>query len=478
MPYISGMSRNQTSLFPERLDELIPVDHMVRVIEGFVARLDLAKLGFTRAQPARTGRPGYDPGDLLRLYVWGYLNRIRSSRQLERECARNLELMWLLNRLAPDFKTIADFRRDHERALGEVCRTWVWFCRDAGLLGGEWVAIDGSKFGAVASGRTAFTAKQLAKKRAWVDAQVRAYMEALAQADAAQGDRPVGPDTATVEAALARLADRAVDFHEVAQAMSESGRKHHVHGEPEARLMPTSRGIKPAYNVQTAVDAAHDLIVSHEVTSQGNDKQQLQPMAEAAKAVMEVEMLKVVADSGYSNGAQADACERQGIEVHVPPQRAKNSTGDGTLFAVEAFEYDATRDTFRCPAGAQLVRVGRNTADLLSTYRTTSCAGCALKPRCTTATQRSVTRHDHEAAFTRMTERLKRTPQALEIRRNTVEHPFGTLKQYILVGGRFLLRHLRGARTEMALGALAYNMRRAVNALGSRRILAMLAAPG
>lgn len=473
MAHIAGISRDQATLFPERLDDLIPADHPIRVIDAFVGRLDLQALTFTRVRAAATGRPGYDPGDLLRLYIWGYLNRIRSSRQLERECARNVELMWLLGRLAPDFKTIADFRRLHEGALKQVCRAWVEFCREMGLIQGEWVAIDGSKFGAVASGKAAVTAAQLARRRAWIDQQVQAYLAALEQADAVESDGE-GCDKAVIHAALARLADRAIVLCEASHAMSEHQDKQHVRGEPEARLMRTSWGSQVAYNVQTVVDASHHLIVTHEVTNDCNDLQQLQPMAEAAKSLLDVEQLKVAADTGYSNGAQADACEQQAIEVHVPPKRSKNTTGDGTLFGVEAFEYDAERDRYRCPAGAELAPVGYNRADLLTTYRTKACKDCPIKSQCTMAKQRSVTRHDHEAAFARMAERMQQNPQARDLRRNIVEHPFGTLKESILVGGRFLLRHLSGARKEMALGVLAYNMRRAINAVGAAAILAHL----
>lgn len=477
MGYIIGDSRDQGSLFPQRMDDLISADHPVRVIDAFVGRLDLAVLGFQRALPAETGRPGYDPRDLLRLFIWGYTNRMRSSRQLERECGRNVELLWLLNRLAPDFKTIADFRRVHEKALRGTCRAWVTFCRDAGLIGADWVAIDGSKFGAVASGRAAFTTAQVAKSRAWIAARVEEYLGMLAQSDAQDEGAADQPEAQAIRTALARLADRAAVLGEVEQEIAESGRKQHVRGEPEAQLMKTANGTRVAYNVQTAVDAKHSLIVTDEVTNDCNDRQQLQPMAQAAKATLDVAELNVVADTGYSNGEQAQACEDDGIAVHAPAQRARNGTGDGTLFEVSAFTYDPARDVYQCPAGAELTRTGGPRKDGLMTYRTRACAGCAIKARCTTAQHRSVTRHVHEAAFARMAQRLRERPDAMAIRRNTVEHPFGTIKARIIDGGRFLLRNLSGARTEMSLAVLAYNLRRVLTILGPKRTLELLASP-
>jgi hypothetical protein len=273
------------------------------------------------------------------------------------------------------------------------------------------------------------------------------------------------------------LADRAVELGEVEQELSASGRNQHVRGEPEARLMKAAHGTQVAYNVQTAVDAKHSLIVADEVTNDCNDRQQLQPMAEAAKAVLGVDEFKVAADSGYSNGAQAQACEDQGIAVHAPAQRGYAEKGDGKLFAVSAFTYDPARDVYQCPAGAELTRIGGPRRDGLMTYRTSACAGCAIKARCTTARRRSVTRHVHEAAFARMAQRLRAHPDAMAIRRNTVEHPFGTIKARIIEGGRFLLRGLRGARTEMSLAALAYNLRRVLSILGPKQTLQMLASP-
>jgi len=316
MAYIRGEAREQVTMFPVRLDELIPADHMCRVIEGFVGRLNLAKLDFVRAEAAETGRPGYDPRDLLKLYLYGYLQQVRSSRRLEAECQRNVEVMWLLGRLQPDYKSIAEFRRMHSRALTEAGAELVQFARSVGLVRGETVAVDGSKFRAVSS------AKSVRDR----DAMQR-YLEQL---DASDKQDEVVIDPSAVRRALEKLKS---------------------HPEPEAHFMRTANGSAPAYNVQTAVDAAHALIVAQKVTDEATDNRSLLPMAEAAKeAVGDPPTLQVVADAGYSNGEQAEACEARGIVPHVPANRAVNNQGNGQLFDRSQFQYDEKTDTFRCPA--------------------------------------------------------------------------------------------------------------------------------
>ncbi|PYJ48652.1 MAG: IS5/IS1182 family transposase, partial [Verrucomicrobia bacterium] len=317
MAYVEGEARGQHTLFPTMLDELIPEDHVCRVIEAFVNRLDMGGLGFVRAEPAETGRPGYDPRDLLKLYLYGYLQQIRSSRRLQAECQRNVEVMWLLGRLAPDYKSIAEFRRMHREAVTEAGAELVRFARSVGLVRGEWVAIDGSKFRAVSS-------SQGVRERE----AVKRYLDQLERADE-QDEVVIEPSA--VAAALEKLKS---------------------HPEPEARFMRMSSGHAPAYNVQTAVDAEHALIVAQQVTTEANDQRSLLPMAEAAKqAVGAPALLNVVADAGYSNGEQAERCDGQGIVPHVPANRAVNNKGDGTLLDRSHFHYEENTDTFRCPAG-------------------------------------------------------------------------------------------------------------------------------
>ena len=433
MGFIHGDDRGQGTLFPVTLEELIPADHVCRVIEAFVGRLEMAALGFVRAEPAETGRPGYDPRDLPKLYLYGYLQQIRSSRRLENECRRNIEVMWLLGRLVPDYKSIAEFRRLHREAVTQAGAELVGFARSVGLVRGEWVAIDGSKFRAVSSAR--MVREREALKR---------YLDAV---EAADHEEEVVIDPRAVAAALEKLRQ---------------------HPEPEAHFMRTGQGSAPAYNVQTAVDAEHALIVVQKVTAEANDTRCLQPMAEAAQAALGwPSPMNVVADAGYSNGEQAEACEALGILPHVPANRGVNNKGDGTLFDRTQFTYQPGSDTLLCPAGQTLTRKQLKRKSHAVTYAAAAgtCANCPLKPRCTTSSsQRLVYRHMHEEALNRMHARA--TPEAMRLRRSTVEHPFGTLKYRIFGHPRFLMRGLAGAQTEMSLATMAYNLKRMIKVLG------------
>jgi transposase len=457
MSYIAGEERGQTALLPASLEDYVPSDASVRVIDAFVEGLDMAGLGFGRSVPAATGRPGYDPRDLLKLYVWGYFNEARSSRRLERECRRNVEAMWLLRRLAPDFKTIADFRRDNGPAIVGACRAFMLVCRDAGLFAARLVALDGSKFRAAASAKKIVGRARIAEETARLDGKIAAWLAGLDEADAAEPDDAPG----AVATAIAALQARRAELGRLAAKLEDEGRSTLVEGEEDARPMGMGRGAKPpSYNVQTAVDADTGLILHHEVTDEATDNRMLHPMAEATKQVLEREALTVVADAGYSNGAQASACEVDAITPCVPANRAINNHGDGTLFDRSAFVYEAGSDTFRCPAGRRLVRRQLHRDGTNVIYGSIDCSGCALKPQCTTAARRFVTRHLHEDALNRMNERA--TPGMMQRRRCAAEHPFGTIKR-MMAGGRFLTRSLKGTRTEMALSVLAYNMLRAIN---------------
>jgi transposase len=467
MGFVTGHARDQGSLFPVVLDDLVPGEHLVRVIDAFVNRLDLVGLGFGKAEPAATGRPPYDPADLLKLYLYGYLNQVRSSRRLERECGRNVELMWLLNRLAPDHKTIAQFRRENALAFKAVCRAFVSFCAEAQLIGGQWVAIDGSKFQAVASKRSVVTAAKLDEQLKSIDRQVQGYLESLDAADEAEAGSEE-PNQEAVRGALARLAGRRADVASAQAILEELKESQHVVGEPEAKLMKTGHGPSlVAYNVQTAVDAKHKIVVHHEVTNELADNRSLLPMATAAQEALGAETLSVVADAGYSNGEQLKGCEQAGITPYVPVQRALNNQGEGRYFERAAFAYDAGADTYRCPAGELLRRKTINREARLVLYTSAACGGCALKGPCTGAKQRSVSRHFEEEVLERTRQRLERYPAAMALRRESAEHPFANLKYGILGNARLLLRGINGARGEMALAVLAYNFRRALNLLGA-----------
>jgi transposase len=441
LAYIRGEARGQQTLFPSTLDELIPGEHVCRVIELFVGKLEMDELGFVRAEPANTGRPGYDPRDLLKLYLYGYLHQVRSSRRLEAECRRNVEVMWLLGRLVPDYKSIAEFRRMHRDAVTRAGAELVRLARGVGLVRGEWVAIDGSKFRAVAS------AAAVREREA-----VKRYLDQLESAD--EQDEVV-IDPSAVEAALERLKNDA---------------------EPEARFLRMAPGHAPAYNVQTAVDADHSIIVAQQVTTDAADNRSLLPMAEAAQQALDnPETLNVVADAGYSKGEQAERCEEQGIVPHAPANRSINNQGDGTLFDRSLFIYDAKTDTFRCPADKMLARkqVSKKDRCVLYAAAVGTCDKCPMKNKCTKTSRRWITRHLHDGALQRMNARA--TTEAMRLRRCTVERPFSLLKYVIFGHPRFLLRGLSGAQTEISLATLAYNLKTMMNVLGASKLAAVLA---
>lgn len=475
MGFIQGESRLQGALFPVSLDELIPENHLVRVIDLWVDRIDVARLGFVKAQPKGTGRPPYDPADLLKLYLYGYLNQICSSRKLERESHRNIEVLWLLKRLTPDFKTIANFRRENGVAFAAACRAFVGFCRGERLIRGELVAIDGSKFLAVASKRRVVSRKKLERQVAALETDIARYLAELEVADATE-QRDAVPDAKDLRETLVRLKDKRDDAATAAALMAEMGIAHHVQGEAEARLMKTAQGpSRVAYNVQSAVDAEYGLILHHEVTQDASDNCQLAPMAQAAKVLLDQDALVVVADAGYSNGEQLATCAELGITAFVPPNRAINNQGEGRFFQKSDFAFDAEQDCYRCPAGHELRRKQVMNKDRLTIYTTAAYLKCPLKGQCTQARQRFISRHFDEAAFEQAQARCASNPQMMKRRREIVEHPFGNLKERIFGNARFLLRGLCGVRGEMALAVLAYNFKRVTHILGIPSLLSRFA---
>jgi transposase len=473
MGHVEGDNRYQTVLFAPSLDELVGSDHPVRVIDAFVDGLDLARLGFTKVVAEATGRPGYKPGDLLKLYVYGYLNQVRSSRRLAREAARNLEVLWLIGRLSPSFKTIADFRKDHPRAIVGVCRAFIRFCRDQSLYGGEVLAIDGSKIEAVASRKQVITPKSLAKKAVSIDWRIDEYLAAMDEADRQEpGEKAVGGDVA---AALAALRERQAEVSRQAEELASEGLSQRVLSEPEARLMRTARhGHQVAYNAQTAVDAAHGLIVAFDLSAEGNDQCQLYPMAELGRQALEVEALSVVADTGYSNGEHGERCAAAGITAIVPRPQTVNPKGE-QYFSRDAFHYDAASDSWQCPAGETLSCRQVSQTEQQKKYWTTACPGCPLKGQCTKSERRVVVRSFHEDAREAMHQRATSDPGWMKLRRELVEHPFGTMK-WLMGYPRFLVRGLKKAKSELALGVLCFNLKRVINILGVPALLRVLRA--
>jgi len=465
--FVEGEDRRQGVLLPEYLDDWVSEENPVRAIDVFVDALDLCGLGFDGVEPAATGRPGYHPGLLLKLYVYGYINQVASSRRLEREAQRNVELMWLTGRLAPDFKTIADFRKDNGAAIRAACRRFVELCRKVGLFAQAVAAIDGSKFKAVNARDKNFTPAKLKARMAQVEASIARYLSALETADRQEGE--------LAQAKAGRLQEKIAALREqmaglaAMEAVVEAAPDGQVSlSDPDARSMATSgkgTGIV-GYNVQAAVDAEHHLIVAHEVTNVGHDRHALAEMAGQAKAAMGSDSLEVVADRGYFDGEQILACEALGATPYVPKPLTSNAKADGR-FGKPDFVYLPEEDVYRCPAGERLTwRFASEEAGLtIHKYWSSNCAGCALKPQCTPGKERRVRRWEHEAVIDAMQERLDRKPEAMRIRRATVEHAFGTLKAW-MGATHFKTRTLEKVQTEMSLHVLAYNLKRTIAIMG------------
>jgi len=471
--FVEGEDRRQGVLLPEFLDDYVSEENPVRAIDVFVEALDLGALGFDGVVPEATGRPGYHPGLLLKIYVYGYINQIASSRRLERESQRNVEMMWLTRRLAPDFKTIADFRKDNGPAIRAACRQFIALCRRLELFTHAVAAIDGSKFKAVNARDRNFTRAKLKKRLEQVEASIEHYMAALETADRQEGE--------VARAKSVRLADKIAAVKEQMQALKalepvvEAAPDQQVSlSDPDARSMATSgRGSgMVGYNVQTAVDAKHHLIVAHEVTNVGNDRGQLSNMASQAKDAMGVDALDVLADRGYFKGEEVLACEPLGVTPYVPKPLTSGAKAKGR-FGKQDFVYRAEDDTYRCPAGETLTRRFTSVEDgmNLQVYWTTKCAECPLRDRCTSSKQpRRIKRWEHEAVLDAMQDRLDRTPDAMRIRKATVEHTFGTLKAW-MGATHFKTRTLERVKTEMSLQVLAYNLKRVISIIGSEPLM-------
>jgi len=475
--FVEGEDRTQVALLPECLDDYIEAENPVRVIDVFVDELALGELGFAGVEPLATGRPSYHPAVLLKIYIYGYLNRIQSSRRLEREAQRNVELMWLTGRLRPDFKTIANFRKDNGRAIRNVCRQFVALCQKLDLFTQAVVAIDGSKFKAVNNRDRNFTRAKLKRRLEQIDESIARYLSQLDTADRHEG--------AVAQAKVGRLKDKIVILKKQMQglkAMELRLRKAPDEQisltDPDARSMATSgRGTGiVGYNVQTAVDAKNHLIVAHEVTNVGNDRGQLAMMAEQARAATGIQELTVVADRGYFSGDEILACAQAGITPFVPKPLNSNSKAEGR-FGKPDFIYIASDDEYRCPAGQRLIKrfTTVEAGMTLNIYWSSACPRCPIKAQCTTGSERRVRRWVHEAVIDAMQERLDRDPEKMRVRRQTAEHPFGTIK-FWMGATHFLMRTLERVRTEMSLHVLAFNLKRLMQLLGIGGLLAAMRA--
>jgi len=475
--FISGADRTQTTLFPPCVDDWIDEENPVRVVDAFVDALHLAELGFAGVEPAATGRPSYHPSVLLKLYIYGYLNRIQSSRRLEREADRNVELMWLVGRLVPDHKTIADFRRDNGAAIKQVCSRFVLLCREMGLLAGRSVAIDGSKFKAVNNRDRNFTKAKLERRRQQIEESVARYLSQLDTADRQDPTDIMAAKSERLKEKIARLEQEMKRLDGLEAQMLSSPDQQVSLTDPDARSMSSSgRGTGVVgYNVQVAVDTDHHIIVTHEVTNVGTDRAQLSGMAIKAKDVFGAEKLDVVSDRGYFSSEQILASEKAGITVTLPKPLTSQAKFAGR-FGKQDFVYIPDQNTYRCPAGETLTyRYTNVEAGLtVSRYWTSNCPKCPIKARCTPAPERRVSRWEHEHILEAMQRRLDANPNAMRVRRQTVEHPFGTLKAR-MGATHFLMKTKPRVSTEMALHVLAYNLTRVLNIVGVRRMLSAIA---
>ena len=463
--FIQGQGRAQTTLLPECLEDYVHEDNPVRAIDAFIEQLDLGRLGFAGVASAPTGRPGYHPGVLLKIYLYGYLNRIHSSRRLERETQRNFELMWLVERLRPDFKTIARFRKDNAKAIRAVCRQFVGLCRELGLLGESLVAIDGSKFKAVNNRDRNFTDAKLKRRLSDLEAGIERYLRGLDTADRAEGE-VAELKTVRLKDKIEALKAKVKELKAIEGELKKAPDKQLSLTDPDARSMKTRGTGIVGYNVQSAVEAKHHLIVAHEVSNDGLDRAQLSAMAKQAHAAMGAEQLTVVADRGYFKSEEILACERAGVSVVVPKPLTSNSRTRGR-FDKRDFVYLAQSNAYRCPAGQRAIWRFSTVEDGLkiSKYWSSACPRCPLKAQCTTGDYRRITRWEHEAVLEQMQDRLDRAPQLMRVRRQTVEHPFGTIKSW-MGATHFLTRTLARVRTEMSLHVLAYNLKRVMKLFG------------
>ncbi len=475
--FVQGQSRTQTTLLPECLDDFVGEDNPVQVIEVFVDQLDLGKLGFEGIDPAATGRPAYHPSVLLKIYIYGYLNRIQSSRRLERETQRNVELMWLTGRLTPDFKTIADFRRDNGKAIRNACRQFIVLCRKLDLFSQSIVAIDGAKFKAVNNRDRNFTSGKVRARMAQIEQSIDRYLAAMDTADRTQSEGAEARTT-RLRDKIEKLKQQMQGLKEMEQRLRDAPDGQISLTDPDARSMATSgRGTGiVGYNVQTAVDDRHHLIVTHEVSNVGHDRAALAEMAEQARSATGIEDLNVVADRGYFSGEQLLACEQAGITAYVPKPLTSGSKAEGR-FGKQDFVYIAATDQYRCPAGQRLIRHYTTIENgmTLHCYWCSVCATCPMKAQCTTGPERRVKRWEHEAVLEAMQQRLDREPEKMRVRRQTVEHPFGTIK-YWMGSTHFLTKTLERVRTEMSLHVLAYNLKRLTSLLGFGATIAAMKA--
>lgn len=479
MSYIQGIERNQSLLFPELVEDYVEENNSVRFIDAYVDTLDLRELGFTHAQTTATGRPPYCPADLLKLYVYGYLNKVRSSRLLEQQTHRNIEVMWLLRKLQPDFKTIADFRKNNTEGLKKVCREFTLLCKKLNLFGGELVAIDGSKFSAVNHDSRTYTKKKLQRLLKEIDEKIETYFGQVDSADMAESTVAVRETPHVLREHIAQLQKHKAELEELQKTLNNSNETQISLTDPDSRLMTTGKhGNDVCYNVQIAVDSKYKLIVTHDLTNEANDLHQLYPMAQSAKEVLGVEHLDATADKGYYNETQIAQCEQENISCYIPePEKSQNKALG--LYTDRDFRYDATSDCYICPANEQLTKRSETIKGKKQTgvYATSACQGCRLRSQCTRSKRsgRRIYRWVNKHVIEEMRKRMAHYPEKARQRKEIVEHPFGTLK-HGMNHGYFLLRGIKKVAAEFSMSVLVYNMKRVLNIMGVATLIAALRA--
>lgn len=475
MGYVEGISRAQKMLFPDIIDDYVKDDNPVRFIDAFVDNLDLVEFGFKYAEPEATGRPPYNPSDMLKLYLYGYLNRIRSSRGLEKETHRNIELMWLLRKLTPDFKTIADFRRDNKGAIKKVNRRFILLCKHLNLFGGELVAIDGSKFKAVNSKKRNFNKRKLGKRIKEIDRNIEEYMSDLDKNDKEEGTF-VGVEGEELREKIKLLKERKERYNELLKGLEESGEDQVSLTDPDSRAMLNNQRIEVCYNVQTTVDSKHKLILDYEVINEVTDSYQLSKMSKRAKEILGVRHLEVLADKGYYNEREIKGCVDNGITPYIPERKlgvSKEIDIPKPKYYKDRFTYDKKRDVYICPEGKELTF--RNKAmyhgRIMRMYKNGECLSCPLMPKCTRNPRgRVIYRWEHEGIIEEMRERVRREKEKVKMRQSLIEHIFGTMKRNFNQG-YFLTRGMKNVSTEMGLTVLAYNIKRVLNILGPEKLI-------
>jgi len=478
VPYISGVSRDQIVLFPEAIDDYITEENPVRFIDAFVEKINLVKQGFTKSIPSKTGRPAYAPKALLKLYIYGYKNRITSSRRLEQETHRNMEVIWLLGKLQPDFKTIADFRKENVSAFKAVFREFTLLCTALNLFSGELVAIDGTKIKGVNSAHRNYSKKRLEKRLKEINHRIDEYLKTIEEIDREESELTT-PTVLELQEAISTLEDKKGRYQTMVNEMEKTGETQISQTDPDSRSFPRKFGVAVGYNAQSAVDDKHHLIIEQEVTNAVTDIDQLSTMAIKSKEALGVDHLKVVADAGYCNAVEIQKCEDSGIETYVPKTNTSISTKKG-LYGKEQFEYDAKTKSYTCPAGKKLpyrfegLEKRRDKKRSVLYYVGESCQSCDQKGLCTTSKDpRRITRCPEEDAIDRMAIRMKAHPEIMKKRKAIVEHPFGTIKFWNHQNA-FLMKGLEKVRAEFSLSTLAYNMKRTINIVGVKKMIEAL----